>query len=186
MMGCRKVRSLVVLLVGFFTIFAASSAAEASDSFYNLLRSHGLPIGIVPKNITKFTVDETTGRFEVYLDRSCSAKFENEVHYEINVTGTLTYGQIGDLSGMSSQELFLWFPVKGIRVDVPTSGLIYFDVGGVVSKQFSLSLFETPPDCVDVGPVEIDHQMLNLSRLERQSEEPQMKYIQKEAMIAAS
>jgi len=31
-------------------------------------------------------------------------------------------------------------------VDVPTSGLIHFDVG-VADKQFSLSLFEDPPDC---------------------------------------
>ncbi len=50
------------------------------------------------------------------------------------------------MSGISAQELFLWFPEKGVRVDVPSSGLIYFDVG-VVYKQFSLSLFETPPDC---------------------------------------
>ncbi|KAG5219117.1 DUF538 domain-containing protein [Salix suchowensis] len=65
----------------------------------------------------------------------------------MNVTGSLSYGQIGALSGISSQELFLWFPVKGIRVDVPSSGLIYFDVG-VVFKEFSLSLFEMPKDCV--------------------------------------
>lgn len=31
-------------------------------------------------------------------------------------------------------------------MDIPSSGLIYFDVG-VVSKQFSLSFFETPHDC---------------------------------------
>uniref|UniRef100_A0A7N0U241 DUF538 family protein n=1 Tax=Kalanchoe fedtschenkoi TaxID=63787 RepID=A0A7N0U241_KALFE len=185
-MGSRKLRSLLASLIIIFSIFAASSAAQPSDSFHSLLRSRGLPIGIVPRNITSFSLDDTTGRFEVYLDRSCSAKFENEVHYEINVTGTLTYGQVGDLSGMSAQELFLWFPVKGIRVDVPSSGLIYFDVGGVVSKQFSLSLFDAPPDCVDVGPVELDDQMLNFSRFERQSEEPQPKFIQREAMRAAS
>uniref|UniRef100_A0A7N0U5T1 Uncharacterized protein n=1 Tax=Kalanchoe fedtschenkoi TaxID=63787 RepID=A0A7N0U5T1_KALFE len=137
-LGSRKSRSLLVLLAGVLSVFAASSAAQSSDSFYSLLRAHGLAIGLVPQNITNFTLYETSGRFEVYLDRSCSAKFESEVHYETNVTGTLTYGQIGGLSGMSAQELFLWFPVKGIRVDVPTTGLIYFDVGGVVSKQFSL------------------------------------------------
>ncbi|CAN1124746.1 hypothetical protein LINPERPRIM_LOCUS31269 [Linum perenne] len=69
-----------------------------------------------------------------------------EIHYDRNVSGTISYGRIESLSGISAQELFLWFPVKGIRVDVPSSGLIYFDVG-VVLKQFSLSLFETPRDC---------------------------------------
>ncbi|KAE8684624.1 hypothetical protein F3Y22_tig00111105pilonHSYRG00091 [Hibiscus syriacus] len=71
------------------------------------------------------------------------------MHYDRNVSGTLSYGQIGELSGISAQELFLWFPVKGIRVDVPNSGLIYFDVG-VVFKQFRLSLFESPRDCLEV------------------------------------
>lgn len=61
----------------------------------------------------------------------------------------LRYGQIGGLSGISAQDLFLWFPVKEIRVDIPSSGLIYFDVG-VVFKQFSLSSFETPRDCTAV------------------------------------
>lgn len=60
-------------------------------------------------------------------------------------------GKIGELSGVSQQELFLWFPVRCIRVDDPSSGLIYFDVG-VVDKQFSLSLFEDPRDCTAADP----------------------------------
>ncbi|KAI6694399.1 hypothetical protein NL676_022109 [Syzygium grande] len=122
-----------------------SSPASSAPSIYDVLRSHGLPMGLLPKGVTGFRID-AGGQFEAYLDRACNAKFESELHYDRNVSGTLSYGQIGALSGISAQELFLWFPVKGIRVDIPSSGLIYFDVG-VVSKQFSLSLFETPPDC---------------------------------------
>ncbi|KAJ9697507.1 hypothetical protein PVL29_009365 [Vitis rotundifolia] len=122
-----------------------SSSTSASLSIYEVLRSHGLPMGLLPKGVTDFIIDDN-GRFEVHLDQACNAKFESELHYDRNVSGSLSYGQIGELSGISAQELFLWFPVKGIRVDVPSSGLIYFDVG-VVFKQFSLSLFETPPNC---------------------------------------
>ncbi|KAL3725040.1 hypothetical protein ACJRO7_030107 [Eucalyptus globulus] len=128
----------LLLLVSFLDSLAATS-------IYQVLKSHGLPMGLLPKGVTSFRIDPD-GQFEVYLDRACNAKFESELHYDRNVSGTLSYGQIGALSGISAQELFLWFPVKGIRVDIPSSGLIYFDVG-VVSKQFSLSLFETPPDC---------------------------------------
>lgn len=103
-------------------------------------------MGLLPKGVTNFTFDNATGRFEVYLDQACNAKFEDEIHYDCNVTGKLTFGQISGLSGISAQDLFLWFPVKEIRVDIPSSGLIYFDVG-VVSKQFSLSSFETPREC---------------------------------------
>lgn len=135
------------ILFQFFLVFAAWLLPNATceDSIYGILGKHGLPMGLLPKGITKFTVD-AAGRFEVHLDQACNAKFESELHYDRNVTGTLRYGQIGDLSGISAQELFLWFPVKGIRVDIPSSGVIYFDVG-VVYKQFSLSLFETPRDC---------------------------------------
>ncbi|KAL9271158.1 hypothetical protein AKJ16_DCAP13186 [Drosera capensis] len=118
-----------------------------SMSIYDALRSHGLPMGLFPKGVTNYTLDVESGMFEVHLDQACNAKYESELHYDQNVSGRLSFGQIGNLSGIATQELFLWFPVKGIRVDVPSSGLIYFDVG-VVYKQFSLSLFESPPDCL--------------------------------------
>lgn len=117
-------------------------------SIYQVLQSHGLPMGLFPKGVKNFTLNDT-GVFQVHLDEACNAKFENELHYDRNVSGTLSFGRIDGLSGISAQDLFLWFPVKGIRVDIPSSGLIYFDVG-VVSKQFSLSSFETPRDCLAV------------------------------------
>ncbi|KAF7154221.1 hypothetical protein RHSIM_Rhsim01G0248300 [Rhododendron simsii] len=109
-------------------------------------------MGLLPKGIQDYQLDNS-GNFTVFLDRECNAKFENELHYDRNVSGTLSYGQIANLTGVSAQDLFLWFPVKGIRVDVPSSGLIYFDVG-VVFKQFSVSLFETPRECLAEQPPE--------------------------------
>ncbi|TYI19763.1 hypothetical protein ES332_A07G187600v1 [Gossypium tomentosum] len=131
-------------------IFAAVSCEK--DSIYDILKAHGLPMGLLPKGISRFDIDDT-GRFEVHLDQACNAKFESQLHFDTNVSGTLSYGQIGALSGIAAQELFLWFPVKGIGVDVPSSGLIYFDVG-VVVKQLPLSMFETPKDCMAVGDFE--------------------------------
>ncbi|CAN1342663.1 hypothetical protein LINPERPRIM_LOCUS39535 [Linum perenne] len=119
-----RIQSLVSL--SFLLLLILSNSAQAdSSSIYEILKARGLP---------------------VHLDQACNAKYESEIHYDRNVSGTISYGRIESLSGISAQELFLWFPVKGIRVDVPSSGLIYFDVG-VVLKQFSLSLFETPRDC---------------------------------------
>ncbi|CAH2054634.1 unnamed protein product [Thlaspi arvense] len=124
-----------------------STAIAEKESIYEILQENGLPLGIFPKGVKEFSFDGKTGRFSVFLNQSCDAKYETELHYNANITGTIGFAQIEDLSGISAQELFLWFPVKGIRVDVPSSGLIYFDVG-VVRKQYSLSLFETPRDCV--------------------------------------
>ncbi|KAJ9169254.1 hypothetical protein P3X46_017464 [Hevea brasiliensis] len=131
------------------TLFPFSATSQ--PSIYDHLRQNGLPIGLLPKGITEFSIDPTTGHFQINLTQPCNAKFENQLHYDFNISGLLSFGKIGELSGVSQQELFLWFQVKGIRVDVPSSGLIYFDVG-VVDKQFSLSLFENPLECTASDP----------------------------------
>lgn len=137
-----------------FTILTSLRCSKSeSKTIYDVLKSHGLPKGLLPKDIKDFSFDDS-GRFEVHLDEPCNAKFENELHYDQNISGSLSYGEINGLSGISAQDLFLWFAVKEIRVDVPSSGLIYFDVG-VVSKQFSLSSFETPRDCLAVQSVDL-------------------------------
>ncbi|CAH8362113.1 unnamed protein product [Eruca vesicaria subsp. sativa] len=138
-------RVLHLLIIASVTI----SILAENDSIYDVLKAHALPMGLLPKGVKEFNVDTKTGQFSVFLNRSCKAKYESEIHYEANITGTIGYGSIGGLTGITAQELFLWFPVKGIRVDIPSSGVIYFDVG-VVRKQYSMALFETPRDCVAV------------------------------------
>ncbi|PWA73476.1 hypothetical protein CTI12_AA259800 [Artemisia annua] len=123
--------------------------SKQPSTIYEILRSNGLPMGLLPKGVTNYTIDDS-GHFEVYLDQACNSKFENEFHYDENVSGVLSFGQIDGVNGISAQDLFMWFSVKEIRVDVPSSGLIYFDVG-VVHKQFSLSSFDTPRDCLANG-----------------------------------
>ncbi|PKA48607.1 hypothetical protein AXF42_Ash020480 [Apostasia shenzhenica] len=138
--------NLLLLFLPFLLCTSVPAAlTEEASSAYEVLQRHGLPIGLLPKGVREFRLDDD-GRFEVHLKEECTAKFETEVHYNRNITGLISYGQIAAISGVSAQELFLWFPVRGIRVDIPSTGLIYFDVG-VIHKQFSLSLFETPPDC---------------------------------------
>ncbi|KAL2569269.1 hypothetical protein AAZV13_18G118100 [Glycine max] len=125
-----------------------------ATTIYEVLSEHGLPMGLFPQGVREFAVGED-GLFWVRLDEACNAKFENELHYERNVSGHLSYGMIDALSGLEAQDLFLWFQVMSIRVDVPSTGLIYFDVGAA-SKRFPLSLFETPPECVAVSSQQQD------------------------------
>ncbi|XP_004492255.1 uncharacterized protein [Cicer arietinum] len=142
----KTIQFLLLLILS--TISFSSSINSNATSIYEVLRDHGLPMGLFPMGVNDFNVSED-GKFWVHLDQACNAKFENELHYDRNVYGSLSYGNINGLTGLEAQDLFLWFPVMSIRVDVPSSGLIYFDVGAAY-KQFSLSLFETPPECVAV------------------------------------
>ncbi|KAK8651590.1 hypothetical protein V6N13_141188 [Hibiscus sabdariffa] len=124
--------------------------ADQSGTIVEILAEDGKAVS-VDTGITDFSVDHETNRFQVNLTQPCNSDSEIQFHYDFNITGILSFGKIANLSGVSQQELFLWFPVIGIRVDDPASGLINFDVG-VVDKQFSLSLFENPLDCTAVDP----------------------------------
>ncbi|CAI9773889.1 unnamed protein product [Fraxinus pennsylvanica] len=137
---------LILLFLTTKSIYADSQSS--SSSIYDILESHGLPMGLFPKGISDISFNPASGRLELHLlsPSPCDAKFETSVRNEYSIMGTLAYGHILNLSGVAAQELFLWLPMKGIHVDIPSSGFIYFDVG-IVFKQFSLSYFETPKDC---------------------------------------
>ncbi|WOL15571.1 hypothetical protein Cni_G24352 [Canna indica] len=153
------------LLSFFFLACVCAAGSGDGGSAYEVLRSHGLPIGLLPKGVSEFRLDQE-GRFEARLDAApCTARFESDVRYNATITGTISPGQIAGLSGVSALDLFLWFLVRAIRVDDQTSGIIHFDVG-VVVKRLPLTLFETPPDCVPVSSLSPDdHFLLEASRI---------------------
>jgi len=129
---------------GFCSEAAPTAAAEAA---HEVLRAHGLPRGLLPAGIAAFSHDPGTGRFEAVLEAPCTARTEVGLRYNVTVAGEISYGRIAQLSGVDAQDLFLWFAVRSIRVDVPSTGIIYFDVG-VVFKHFPLSFFDAPPPCL--------------------------------------
>lgn len=139
---------LATLLVLLLILIEFTSFMSPSHSLFihELLRSNGLPAGLIPKEVKSYTLSEETGLLEVYLEAPCLAKLDTMAFYESVVRGNLTYGRLRGVEGFSQEELFLWLPVKDIIVDDPNSGLILFDIG-LAHKQLSLSLFETPPHC---------------------------------------
>ncbi|XP_073298659.1 uncharacterized protein, partial [Primulina huaijiensis] len=104
--------------------------------------------GHIPKGYLRFFSGSRFRPFRATFATSVTLRrqIRDACRYTFNISGVVNYGKIANLLGVAAQELFLWLPVKGIQVDVPSSGLIYFDVG-VVFKQFSLSFFEEPKDC---------------------------------------
>ncbi|XP_058091137.1 uncharacterized protein LOC131237413 [Magnolia sinica] len=142
----EKPISAVLIFLCFLSLISLSSSLS---TIHDILRSNGLPAGLLPKAVKSFTLNES-GALEVFLDRPCLTKYENSIFFDAVVRGNLSYAALTDLVGLSQLELFLWLPVKDIIVDDPNSGLILFDIG-VAHKQLSLSLFEDPPDCKPEG-----------------------------------
>ncbi|KAL2247568.1 UNVERIFIED_CONTAM: hypothetical protein Sindi_2609100 [Sesamum indicum] len=135
------------LLPFFFLLllFLFSPTRCRSSSIHGLLKSMGLPPGLLPKEVKSFNFSGS-GLLQVFLYGPCLAKFDTMALYESELRANLTYGSLTGVQGLSQEELFLWLPVKDITVDDPGSGLIVIDIG-VAQKQLSLSLFEDPPHC---------------------------------------
>ncbi|XP_071724801.1 uncharacterized protein [Rutidosis leptorrhynchoides] len=140
----KQVILIVLFLLSSSRVLIRISSVSSND-VHELLRSRGLPAGLVPKEVKSYTLSEN-GHLEVFLGGPCLTKFENRVMYESVFRANLSYGSLIGVVGLTQEELFLWLPVKEITVDDPNTGLIQFDIG-VAHKQFSLSLFEDPPSC---------------------------------------
>ncbi|PWA74153.1 hypothetical protein CTI12_AA255400 [Artemisia annua] len=143
---------LLLLITIITCIITPSSQSQTPNTIYTLLTNNALPTGLFPTGITNFTTTHdqpNQTHFTAYLNSSCSTKFETSVKFSLEISGVVRYGEIVNLTGVVTQDLFLWFPVKGIHVDVPSSGVIYFDVG-VVWKRFAVSLFEYPREFIFV------------------------------------
>ncbi|XAR56622.1 hypothetical protein NMG60_11037175 [Bertholletia excelsa] len=135
----------LLILVTFFLCLPLS--LSSNSSIHDLLKSRGLPAGLLPKAVKSYTLSGA-GVLEVHLDGPCLTKFDTITMacYDPIVRANLSYRSLAGVEGLSQEELFVWLPVKDIVVNDPSSGLILFDIG-LAQKQLSLSLFEDPPDC---------------------------------------
>ncbi|KAJ6833402.1 uncharacterized protein M6B38_339760 [Iris pallida] len=149
-MAMELLQTLTLSLLLTLTATAAATTTGAGGrSIHELLRSHGLPAGLLPTTVSSFSFDPLTGLLEAELDRPCYARYDGMAHFDRAVRGNLSYGELRGVVGLKQEELFVWLPVKGISVSVPPSGVIMFDIG-LARKQLSASLFDVPPECTPV------------------------------------
>ncbi|KAK7247103.1 hypothetical protein RIF29_41980 [Crotalaria pallida] len=130
------------------TTTTATNNNNTKPTVYDLLPIYGLPSGLLPSTVTDYTLSEDDGRFVVYLPKPCYIQFDYLVYYDKTISGKLGYGSITDLKGIEVQRLFLWLNVDEIRVDLPPSNSIYFQVG-LINKKLSVDQFETVHSCRD-------------------------------------
>ncbi|XP_043690702.1 uncharacterized protein LOC122641511 [Telopea speciosissima] len=137
------------LLFLFFASALAISSVSASNGItvYEILTQYGLPRGLLPDSVKKFSHTED-GNFVVELEKPCYIQFENMVSYDQKITGTIKYGSITNLDGIKVKRFFLWLDVQEIRVDLPPSGFVYFQVG-LINKKLDAGQFQTVQSCKD-------------------------------------
>ncbi|XP_073108197.1 uncharacterized protein [Elaeis guineensis] len=144
--------SLVFLLLAgrsAATMEAAPTSPSNGTTIYELLPEYGLPSGLLPDTVKSFQL-AYDGSFVVELEGPCYVQFEYLVYYEARITGVVKYGSIEDLRGIQVRRFFLWFDVDSIKVDLPPSDFIYFEVGWI-TKKLTVGQFEVVHSCQDNG-----------------------------------
>uniref|UniRef100_A0A7N0TLM8 Uncharacterized protein n=1 Tax=Kalanchoe fedtschenkoi TaxID=63787 RepID=A0A7N0TLM8_KALFE len=112
---------------------------------YDLLQGYNFPPGLLPKGVTHYDLDTSTGKFHAFLDGTCSFSLEGsyKLKYKSTISGTITTNRIKDLKGISVQILFLWVNI----VEVVRDGdELLFSVG-IASASFGIENFEICPQC---------------------------------------
>ncbi|KAL6846558.1 hypothetical protein ACP4OV_024006 [Aristida adscensionis] len=127
---------------------AAPRNSGDGSSIHKLLKDHNLPGGLLPRGVVSYTLDEANGLLEARLPAPCYVKYDDGelAYFDTVVRGNLSIGALRGVEGLAQEELFVWFPVKGILVNSTEAGVVEFDIG-LARKKLSRSLFEDPPDC---------------------------------------
>ncbi|XP_042480223.1 uncharacterized protein LOC122061104 [Macadamia integrifolia] len=137
------------LLFLFFASSLAISSVSASNGMtvYEILTQYGLPSGLLPDSVKNFSHTDD-GSFVVELEKPCYVQFGNLISYAQKITGTIKYGSITKLDGIKVKRFLLWLDVDEIRVDLPPSDFIYFQVG-FINKKLDAGQFKTVRSCKD-------------------------------------
>ncbi|XP_018834574.1 uncharacterized protein LOC109001662 [Juglans regia] len=146
-LNLKSRRGLIHTLLFFlFTLATPSLSLSDSPTVYEILPQFGLPGGLLPDSVVNYTLSSEDGRFVVVLSNPCYVQFDYLVYYDKTITGKLSYGSITRLKGIQVQRFFLWLDVDEIRVDLPPSDSIYFQVG-FINKKLDLGQFKTVHSC---------------------------------------
>ncbi|OMO63860.1 Ribosomal protein S4e [Corchorus capsularis] len=127
------------------SISLALTSTDDSPSAYEILEGYNFPIGILPKGVLNYDLDESTGRFHAYLNGSCSFSLEGsyQLKYKSTISGYVSNNKLRDLSGVSVKVLFLWLNI----VEVTRHGdQLEFSVG-IASASFPIDNFYECPQC---------------------------------------
>ncbi|MCE2055598.1 hypothetical protein HAX54_042987 [Datura stramonium] len=141
-----KLSILLLLLLSPFCL-SFNLHSSANTTVYQILTKYDLPQGLLPNSVKSYSLSND-GTFEVVLEKPCYVEFEYLVYYAEKITGKLSIGSITDLGGIQVKRFLFWLNVNEIRVDLPSSGSIYFQVG-FINKRLDVKQFETVHACRD-------------------------------------
>lgn len=134
----------------FFFVFFFSLAAGDNNSYssslsaYQVLQSYDFPPGLLPKGVTSYDLNSTTGKFSVYLNGTCTFTIDGyDLKYKSTITGTISKDKIKDLKGIQVKVLLFWVNIIEVTRDKDEVDLSV----GIASASFPANNFDESPQC---------------------------------------
>ncbi|KAK6937363.1 Protein of unknown function DUF538 [Dillenia turbinata] len=136
---------LIFSLLSLFSILTIAPTTADDATAYDLLQSYDFPIGILPKGVTSYDLDESTGKFHVYFGKACAFSLEGsyQLRYKSTISGVISEDKITNLSGISVKVLFLWLNIVEVRRNGEE---LEFSIG-IASANFPIDNFYENPQC---------------------------------------
>ncbi|KAE8672233.1 hypothetical protein F3Y22_tig00111848pilonHSYRG00351 [Hibiscus syriacus] len=112
---------------------------------YEILQGYNFPVGLLPRGVLKYDLDESTGCFHAYLNSSCSFGLQGsyQLKYKSTTSGIISENKLKNLSGISVKVLFLWLNIVEVVRDEDE---LEFSVG-ITSASFAIDNFYESPQC---------------------------------------
>ncbi|MBA0772646.1 hypothetical protein Gotri_007989 [Gossypium trilobum] len=135
----------ISLLLLFLFVQSPLAVTGDSPSAYDVLQGYNFPVGLLPKGVIKYDLDESTGRFHAYLNDTCSFSLEGsyQLKYKSTISGIISNNRLKDLSGISVKVFFVWLNIVEVISD---DDELEFSVG-IASASFPIDNFYECPQC---------------------------------------
>ncbi|KAL6645746.1 hypothetical protein ACP70R_017354 [Stipagrostis hirtigluma subsp. patula] len=94
-----------------------------------LLREHGLPAGLFPREATNYELSPETRRLTVHIPSRCEVGYRDgsELRFDATVCGTLGEGRLAEVEGVKTKAI-VWARVTAVRAD---AAKVHFTVAGI-------------------------------------------------------
>lgn len=140
-----SITAILLVSAVFFLLLPPPLVSSSAPTAYELLEGYHFPEGLLPKGITGYELDESTGKFRAFLNGSCSFSLEGsyQLSYKSTIGGYISKDRLTDLHGISVKVLFFWLNIVEVVRDGDD---LDFSVG-IASASFSLDNFFVSPQC---------------------------------------
>nr|XP_043610517.1 uncharacterized protein LOC122582221 [Erigeron canadensis] len=136
--------SFLFILLLSFPLLISTTTTTNPPTAYEALELYDFPTGLLPVGVTGYTLDQTTGAFEVYLPETCKYTVQGyNLRYQSTISGIISKDKLTNLKGISVKVLFVWVNIVEVSRD---GDELYLSVG-ILSASFDISGFIESPQC---------------------------------------